>query len=107
MSATSMWGYAIAVTILVVLLGGMFFLLRAMSDESGKYGEIKEMLDSLFSTPSFLRPGSDPKEVPPGHGEAAAARTDVEPFEDECPACRARVTHEHAECPSCGLRLMD
>ncbi|MBW5445459.1 hypothetical protein GE107_05210 [Cohnella sp. CFH 77786] len=109
MPAVAWWGYGIAVTALVLLLGGMYALVRAMSDDSGKYEEIKKMLDPIFHTPSFLRPGSESGEASQAQGETAAtaaARAAHEPFEDECPGCRERVTHEHAECPSCGLRLL-
>lgn len=108
MSVVAWWGYGIAFAVLLFILGGMYVLVRVMSDDSGKYEELKAMMDPLFHTPSFLRPGSDGGEAGPAGGEAAAARSPSsdEPFEDECPGCGEKVTHEHAECPSCGLRLI-
>lgn len=107
MPAVAWWGYGIAITVLVVLLGGMYALVKVMSDDSGKYEEIRAMMDPLFHTPSFLRPGAEPDNGSSSRDEAAAGRMAVlEPFEDTCPGCREPVTHEHAECPSCGLRLM-
>jgi hypothetical protein len=108
-SAVAWWGYGITLTVLLVILVGMFVIVRAMSDDSGRFGEVKEMMEAMFHTPSFLRPGNGEA----GSGsrnsqeEMAAARTVHDPFEDQCPACLERVTHEHKECPSCGLRLLD
>jgi hypothetical protein len=106
MSAVAWWGYGIAFAVLLLILGGMFMLVKVISDDSGKYEEMKAMMDPVFHPPAFLRPGTDAGETPPAHGEAAAARSSEEAFEDQCPACGERVTHEHADCPSCGLRLL-
>jgi hypothetical protein len=108
MSAVAWWGYGITSAVLLLVLGGMFVVIRAMSDQSGRYQEVKEMMEALFHTPAFLRPGSSEEGSEKSRNEAAAASGTVqEPFEDECPACREKVTHENVECPSCGLRLLD
>jgi hypothetical protein len=106
MSAVSWWGYGITFLVLFLLLGGMYALVRFMSDDSGKYEELKAMMDPLFHTPSFLRPGTDSGDGSAARTETAASKRADESFEDECPACRQRVTHENADCPSCGLRLL-
>lgn len=105
-SATAVaWiGYGIAIAALVLLLVGMYVMVRVMSGDSEKYEELKKMLDPIFHTPAFLRPGQEQGEA---SQQTAAGRTGTEPFEDECPACGEKVTHKNAECPSCGLRLID
>jgi hypothetical protein len=106
-SAVEWWGYGITLTVLLVILVGMFVIVRAMSDDSGRFVEVKQMMDSMFHTPSFLRPGNGEAGSGTVHDETAAAFSVHETFEDQCPACLERVTHEHKECPSCGLRLLD
>ncbi|TJY40777.1 hypothetical protein E5161_16670 [Cohnella pontilimi] len=106
MSAVAIWGYGITSVVLLFLLVGMFVLIRAMSDPSGRFQEVKEMMDAMFNTPAFLRPNGSEQGAEPTRNEAAAASAMHEPFEDECPACREKVTHENVECPSCGLRLL-
>lgn len=105
MPAVAWWGYGIAIALLILLLGSMYALVKIMSTDSETYAEIKKMMDPLFHTPSFLRPGGE-SGGPDGKETAAAAEADVEPFEEACPACGETVTHRNRECPSCGLRLM-
>ncbi|WP_042168184.1 hypothetical protein [Paenibacillus gorillae] len=85
-----------------LLLGAMFFFIRISTDDSDKYKEWKEMVESLFGTPAFLRPGAGEQ---PGNAEAAAAAS-AQPFTEQCPACGETVTEQNTDCPSCGLRLL-
>jgi len=106
MSAADWWGYSIASVILLLILGGMYLLIRVMSDDSGKFEELRAMLDPLFHPPAFLQPGASDQAQSSGDHEASrTANVSSEPFEEACPGCGEQVTHVHAECPSCGLRL--
>ncbi|MFC5699725.1 hypothetical protein ACFPVX_00405 [Cohnella faecalis] len=103
-SAVSVWGYSIAIGSILLLLGGMIAVIRASSDDSGKFSELRQMVEAMFGTPAHLRPGSDDETE---SSRQTAAGKSYEPFEDRCPACQITVTHEHQNCPSCGLRLLD
>ncbi|MUT65991.1 hypothetical protein [Paenibacillus sp. NEAU-GSW1] len=98
-------GTLIAVTICILLLVAMFLFIRVSTDESEKYKDLKEMIETLFGTPAHLRPDT---ELNRRNDEAAAAAAprDASPFSEPCPACGHTVSEQHAECPSCGLRLM-
>jgi hypothetical protein len=103
-------GYAVAIGAALLLIGGMFLPIRVLADDSGRFQELKEMVDTLFNTPSHLRPDS-PNESPNRAAEASAPGRELPlsrtPFEDECPACAEPVTHRNEFCPSCGLLLLD
>jgi len=105
MSAADWWGYGIASVVLLLVLGSMYLLIRVMSDDSGKYEELRAMLDPLFHPPAFLQ-GAPERVQPSGDSESPRADAVPEPFEEACPGCGEQVTHVHAECPSCGLRLL-
>jgi len=103
MSAADWWGYGIASAVLLFILGGMYMLLRVMSDDSGKYEELRAMLDPLFHPPAFTQRGASDQTL--SAGEASLQAAAPEPYEEACPGCGEQVTHLHAECPTCGLRL--
>ena len=106
MSAADWWGYGIASAVLLLILGGMYLLIRVMSDDSGKYEELRAMLDPLFHPPAFLQPGAADRSQSPDSAAAGSRSADeLEPYEEACPGCGEQVTHVHAECPGCGLRL--
>jgi predicted metal-dependent enzyme (double-stranded beta helix superfamily) len=105
MSTVAWWGYGITLAVLLLLLVGMFVMIKAMTDESGQYEEVKQMIEALFHTPSFLRPGVDSPESGTSRQQTVAAAVD-ETFVERCPGCQETVTHENPECPSCGLRLL-
>lgn len=87
------------------LLGGMFLFVRAASDDSGKYKELKEIVETLFATPAHLRPGDD-ADRGSAAGAGSPARTASAPYTEPCPACGATVTERDSSCPSCDLRLL-
>lgn len=105
MSAVAWWGYSIATAAIVLILGGMYGMIRIMSDDSGKYEEFRKLLDPIFHPPAFLRPGEDAANDAAASSESAD-EVAPEPFEEACPGCGEQVTEQHASCPSCGLRLM-
>lgn len=86
-------------------LAGMFMFVRIASDDSGKYKDIKEMVETIFGTPAHLRPSADEtsknRHDPNKLGAAAAL-----PFSEPCPACSVTVTEQDETCPSCGLQLL-
>ena len=89
------------------LLGGMFLFVRAASDDSGKYKELKEIVETLFATPAHLRPGDDAdRGGAAGAAEAGSPARSSAPFSEPCPACGETVTERDAACPSCDLRLL-
>jgi hypothetical protein len=99
---------AIVLTIAALLLGGMFMFVRIASDDSDKFKELKEMVETLFGTPAHLRQNAEP---PTNNKSAAATGAAVSaaaavPFSEPCPACNKTVTERDTECPSCGLRLL-
>lgn len=100
---------AIVLIIAGVLLAGMFMFVRIASDDSDKYKDLKEMVETIFGTPAHLRPQSQSddssisqkgkdsaKEIAPGN---------LAPFSEPCPACSETVTERDSSCPSCGLQL--
>lgn len=94
----------IVLAVAAAIVGGIFFMIRLMSDDSDKYKQIKEFAEALLGSSSGRAGGADASAEaasPPPASWAAAG----EAFSEPCPACGATVTHEHAECPSCGLRL--
>lgn len=105
MSAADWWGYGIASVVLLLILGSMYLLVRVMSDDSGKYEELRAMLDPLFHPPAFLQSGSADRTQTPADEDSPRSADELEPFEEACPGCGERVTQVHAECPECGLRL--
>ncbi|MGO4547682.1 hypothetical protein AB4Z29_23105 [Paenibacillus sp. 2TAB23] len=86
-------------------LAGMFMFIRIASDDSDKYKDLKEMVETIFGTPAHLRPSVDDADKnrhdPDKLGSAAAP-----PFSEPCPACSETVTEQDATCPSCGLQLL-
>ncbi|MBW7458030.1 zinc ribbon domain-containing protein [Paenibacillus sepulcri] len=101
-----MGGLATAVVLLftAALVGGMLFLIRLMSDDSDKYKQMKEYMETVFGTPAHLRSGGD--EPAAEEDETSTLASPLKPFSELCPACGEPVTHEHRDCPACGLRLL-
>jgi len=99
----------IVLVIAFALLTGMFIFIRIVSDDSDKYKDIKEMVETIFGTPAHLRPSpygqaSSSKESKGALvNDAAAAKA---PFSETCPACDEIVTEQNSVCPSCGLQLL-
>ncbi|CAM4094221.1 zinc ribbon domain-containing protein [Paenibacillus alkaliterrae] len=98
---------AIVLAIAGALLGGMFLFVRIASDDSDRYKELKEIVETLFGTPAHLlqQPEGSAGDDSAKSGTAAAAAT-VSPFSEPCPACGETVTERDSFCPSCGLRLL-
>ncbi|MBD2872895.1 hypothetical protein [Paenibacillus arenilitoris] len=88
------------------LLGVMFLFVRIASDDSDRYKELKEVVETLFGTPAHLRRNPDDRPDSATARSEAAASSGVAPFSEPCPACGETVTERHPECPSCGLRLL-
>jgi hypothetical protein len=98
---------AIVLIIAGVLLAGMFMFVRIASDDSDKYKDLKEMVETIFGTPAHLRPSSNDASVSP-KGKSFArdiAAPNLAPFSEPCPACSETVTERDSSCPSCGLQL--
>jgi hypothetical protein len=84
------------------LIGAMFLIIRVASGESESSGTVRDMVETLFGTPSHLRSGTDTQ------ADAAAPKpaSGASPFREPCPACGQSVTERDAVCPSCELRLL-
>ena len=88
------------------LLAGMFLFVKIASDDSDRYKELKEMVETLFGTPAHLRQQSGD---PSGKDEAISKDgqpASTAPFSEPCPACGETVTERDSICPSCGLQLL-
>lgn len=104
-----MSGVATGVVLLVAaaLVGGLFFMIRMMTDDSDKYKQIKDFAQALLGPPAPSRPGGEESK-----DEIAAGGARIRPagggeaFSEPCPGCGTTVTEEHVDCPSCGLRLL-
>jgi len=104
-------GYTLSIGGVLLLVGGMLFVVRLMSDDSERFKDLKEMVETLMGTPAHLRP-SPPEENDAARQAAAASEASpagraATPFEDACPACREPVDQTHVFCPLCELRLQD
>lgn len=99
---------ALVLFIALAIVGAMFFMIKLTNDDSEKYKELKEMVETLFGTPAHLRPSPPPADSDAVNGKEAAAQSAAaqESFAEPCPACGETVTELHKECPSCGLRLL-
>lgn len=95
---------AIVLVIAALLLGGMFMFVRIASDDSDRYKELKEMVETLFGTPAHLRQQPEAAEGEEAAASPASTATII-PFSEPCPACGETVTEQHTVCPSCELRL--
>ncbi|WP_028612730.1 hypothetical protein [Paenibacillus harenae] len=100
---------ATAIVLLVAgaLLGGMFMFVRIATDDSDRYKELKEIVETLFGTPAHLK--RQPEEnagSTPAKSQSAASSGTVSPFSEPCPACGITVTERDSDCPACGLRLL-
>lgn len=98
----------IVLVIAFALLAGMFMFIRIVTDDSDKFKNMKEMVETIFGTPAHLRPNPEQSSaIKEGKGElihdAAAAKA---PFSEPCPACDEIVTERDSVCPSCGLQLL-
>jgi hypothetical protein len=79
--------------------------IRIASDDSDRYKELKEMVETIFGTPAHLRPHLDDnpaKNGPKSERSSAASAA----FSEPCPACSETVTERDSICPSCGLQLL-
>lgn len=103
------WFDALATAVVLIIAGalltGMFMFVRIASDDSDRYKELKEMVETIFGTPAHLRPHSEDNSAKDGakserRAGAAAA------FSEPCPACSETVTERDSICPSCGLQLL-
>ncbi|GFN31567.1 hypothetical protein [Paenibacillus xylaniclasticus] len=110
--AMSINWYSAGATIFVLLItfalvGAMFLFVKLSTDDSERFKEFKEMIETIFGTPAHLRP-SPPPDSSTANTQAGAAQSaaSLEPFSEACPACGETVTEQHPSCPSCGLRLL-
>lgn len=98
--------YIVILLGVIGLLYMMYVIIRLSYDDdpenAGRNSQLKEMVQTLFGTPAFLRQS----EQSATDEEAAASSADLQPFTESCPACGEQVTEKHPTCPSCGLRLL-
>jgi hypothetical protein len=97
-------GYSVVAIVIGGILGAMVMVIKMTTDDTGKQGYLKEMVEALFGTPAHLRPPS------PEEKKEAIAPHSGNPFEaftEACPACDTAVTHMDKICPSCDLKLLD
>ncbi|MWC27786.1 hypothetical protein [Paenibacillus sp. MMS18-CY102] len=90
----------------LALVGTMFLLIKLSNDDSDKYKDLKEMVETIFGTPAHLRTGNAASQDDANKEAAAQSAAAVEAFAEPCPACGETVTEQHRDCPSCGLRLL-
>ncbi|WP_127530897.1 hypothetical protein [Paenibacillus kobensis] len=110
--AMSINWYSTGATVFVLLLafalvGAMFLFVKLTTDDSDRFKELKEMVETIFGTPAHLRSSPPPDKSADGLKETAAqSAAALEAFAEPCPACSETVTEQHQNCPSCGLRLL-
>ncbi|EFM10361.1 hypothetical protein PaecuDRAFT_2797 [Paenibacillus curdlanolyticus YK9] len=88
------------------LLGAMFLIVKLSTDDSDKFKDLKEMVETIFGTPAHLRSGNANAQEDASKDSAAQSAAALEAFSEPCPACGETVTEQHRDCPSCGLRLL-
>ncbi|MBH5318690.1 zinc ribbon domain-containing protein [Paenibacillus sp. GSMTC-2017] len=91
----------------VILVGAMFLFIRVSTDDSDKYKQFRDVVETIFGTPAHLRPGQDPgsKSESSSTSEAVTA-SKLQTFQEPCPACGEEVTERDIVCPACELRLL-
>ncbi|HTG67974.1 MAG TPA: zinc ribbon domain-containing protein [Candidatus Udaeobacter sp.] len=97
---------AIVLIIAGMLLAGMFMFVRLASDDSDRYRDLKEIVETLFGTPAHLRQPSEQISAKGDGKSEGGSSASAAPFSEPCPACNETVTERDSVCPSCGLRLL-
>src|SRR3569832_2336400 len=82
------------------LVGAMFLLIKLSTDESDKYKDLKEMVETLFGTPAHLRSSNANTKEDASKESAVQSAATMEAFAEPCPACGETVTEQHRDCPS-------
>ncbi|WP_138754897.1 hypothetical protein [Paenibacillus sinopodophylli] len=98
-------------TVVILIAGGfltgMFMFVRMASDDSDRYKNLKEMVETIFGTPAHLRPSTDSSSTGTGDKDKDKPNVaELSPFSEPCPACSETITERDLTCPSCGLRLL-
>ncbi|MFD2613839.1 hypothetical protein [Paenibacillus gansuensis] len=118
-------GYSVVALFAVVILGGMFLVVKASTSDSDQHRWVREIVESLFGTPAHLRPGGG--EQAAGKEEAADAvlqanvsagsKVGIEPGSSGSPAGSANPRNPgilgdladsasfEEDCPACGERV--
>jgi hypothetical protein len=99
-SHVAMWGYGAAIGFAVLILVGLFVVVRTVSGDPDAHSDLRQMVEALGGG------AGGGQEAASSGRKSSDGHLQEEPFEDTCPACSEPVTHEHGNCPACGLRLL-
>jgi predicted RNA-binding Zn-ribbon protein involved in translation (DUF1610 family) len=99
------WGYSLSIGIVLLILGGFYLVIRAISSNGETSGLMKEIMDIVSG---MTRPiPTDNEQAETASSGNAQVQDEPEPYEEACPACGETVTQQDRFCPSCGLRLIE